>query len=270
MFGTGWITVPVLGLAAWGLAQRHPRRSVASSHTASRDAGSPAGAGLVLGAYVVGYLVVHTALTFQPWDRYLLPVLPLICVLAGAGAPRRAGGSWSAGFARGRRATLARAAAAATVAGVGLYAASLGVGMSIPVGSDVGAYRGVAEAARFLAAQPGRPTVYHDHLGWHLDYYLYGLPVTRSWFDSPQKLASEAARVAAESPGSTQWLALPAWEDSDLARLASALAARGFEADPAVEIVAAAGGKVDLTLYRLVPARATDKVAAAPGQGSRP
>ncbi len=30
--------------------------------------------------------VVHMIVSFQPWDRYLLPVLPLICVLAGRAA----------------------------------------------------------------------------------------------------------------------------------------------------------------------------------------
>ena len=91
----------------------------------------------------------------------------------------------------GVRAAALRPALAALAIAMTLYAAGLGVTATIPVGSDVGAYEGVAQAARFIAGQPGRVNVYHDRLGWHLDYYLYGSTVKRSWFDSPEKLARE-------------------------------------------------------------------------------
>ena len=39
----------------------------------------------ILALYIIGYLALHFAVTFQPWDRYLLPILPLVCVLAGRG-----------------------------------------------------------------------------------------------------------------------------------------------------------------------------------------
>ena len=244
LFGAWWITAPALALGAAAVVLPTGRRDQL----------------LILVGYIVAYFAVHVAFTFQPWDRYLLPILPLVCALVGRGLLQAPGWAQTAPAARAGRAALATGAAA-----VALYAASLGVTAAIPVGSDVGAYRGVAEAAAFLAGQPGRPTVYHDHLGWHLDYYLYGLPVTRSWFDSPQKLASEAARVAVERPGSTQWLALPRWEDAELTALEAALAARGFEAEPTVQIVAAATGEVDLTLYRLT--RAGGQQIAATGRG---
>ncbi len=40
---------------------------------------------LLLTAYVLGYLALHFLFTFQPWDRYLLPLLPLVAVLAARG-----------------------------------------------------------------------------------------------------------------------------------------------------------------------------------------
>lgn len=202
---------------------------------------------LVCFAYLGGYLFVHLAFTFQPWDRYMLPVLPLVCVLIGQGLVA----GWDA-LCLAKHVAVRRGAAAALSA-VLLFAASFGLTASIPVGSDIGAYRGVAEAARFLAAEPLGATVYYDRIGWHLGYYLYGAPITRSWYDSPQKLASEAARVAAERHDAPQWLVLPAAQEAQQPALARALAARGFIARPAYEVAAEDGAR-ELTLYRLEPA----------------
>jgi hypothetical protein len=245
LFGAAWLTAPVLIAAFLGAR--------AGGAGCARCAGGRNLPRLAIAAYILAYLLVHIAFTFQPWDRYLLPILPLICVLAARGMVL----CWRALLAAPAPRTIRRAALAAanvTAVTLALYAAGLGVTASIPAGSDVGAYSGVAQAARFLAGQPQPSTVYHDRLGWHLEYYLYGLPVARSWYDSPQKLASEAARIAREQPGSSQWLALPAWEESELPALTRALAARGFRATPGVEVRTPDGARVDLTLYRLVPA----------------
>jgi hypothetical protein len=209
--------------------------------------------------YLMGYLFVHLAFTFQPWDRYLLPVLPLVCILCGHGLVA----VWDA--LRNPARSRVRRWAAAPLVVVILYATGLGVTATIPVGSDVGAYHGVAEAARFLADQPAGATIYFDRIGWHLGYYLYGKPIARSWYDSPQKLASETARVAGERVDAAQWLALPEWEQEKLPALAAALAADGFIAQPAYE-VGAPDGQTDLTLYRLE----RREVAAGPARNGGP
>ncbi|MGC8780408.1 MAG: ArnT family glycosyltransferase, partial [Anaerolineae bacterium] len=41
--------------------------------------------GVALAAFGAGYLALHLIITFQPWDRYLLPLLPFACLLAGRG-----------------------------------------------------------------------------------------------------------------------------------------------------------------------------------------
>ncbi len=218
----------------------------------------------LIGGFVVAYFVVHIVVSFQPWDRYLLPVLPLICVLAGRAASRalaavrRELGQVGAG--------LAVAAAAAAL----LWGASLGTSPRaaerLPVGSDIGAYRGVAEAARYLAGQPAGATVYYDRIGWHLGFYLYDAPVTRSWYDSPEKLAREAARVAADDAAAAQWLLLPVWQAEDLPALAAALSRAGFEAREAAT-VRGPDGQAEVMLYRIEPART---VARAAGAGKEP
>jgi hypothetical protein len=214
----------------------------------------------LIGGFVLAYFAVHIVVSFQPWDRYLLPVLPLICVLAGRGASRalaavrRGWGKVGAG--------LAVAAAAAAL----LWGASLGTSPRaderLPVGSDIGAYRGVAEAARYLAGQPAGATVYYDRIGWHLGFYLYDAPVTRSWYDSPEKLAREAARVAAEDATAAQWLLLPAWQAEDLPGLAAALSRAGFEAREAAT-VRGPDGRADVTLYRIGPMQTVERGATA-------
>ena len=199
---------------------------------------------LLLAGYVLCYLLVHLVFSFQPWDRYLLPVLPLICILAGRGLLD----GWSMLW----RCLPVGAAkwAPALLGPIFVYAASLGVTAQIPVGSDIRAYEGVAEAAHFLAQQPAGTTVYYDRLGWHLGYYLYDLPIERSWYDGPTKLAREAARVARKHPDTPQWLMLPRWELDSLAALADALAGQGFIARPLATAVTA-NGTTGPTLYRI-------------------
>ncbi len=246
-------------------------RALGAGHKAGRKEHSLVRARLrpdvVCGAYAAGYLLVHVVFTIQPWDRYLLPILPLVCVLTGRGLAA----GWAA-LGRPRAGRIRHWAAAGLAAGL-IFAATLGARAAIPVGSDIGAYRGVAEAARFLARQPAGSTVYFDRIGWHLGYYLYGLPIARSWYDSPQKLASETVRVAAEHAGvahagvahaeAAQWLALPEWERARLPVLRSALASAGFSAWPAYE-VEGANGAVDVTIYRL------ERTALAAGPGEEP
>ena len=198
----------------------------------------------LLAGYVLCYLLIHLVFSFQPWDRYLLPVLPLICILTGRGLLD----GWSI-----LRRCLPHPTAKWAPALLGLilvYGASLGVTAQIPVGSDIRAYEGVAEAAHFLSQQPAGTTVYYDRLGWHLGYYLYDVPIERSWYDGPAKLAREAGRVSKERPETAQWLMLPRWELDSLGALADALADQGLVARPHATAMTA-GGTTGPTLYRI-------------------
>lgn len=216
----------------------------------------------LLAGYVLSYLFIHLIFSFQPWDRYLLPVLPLICILAGKGLLD----GWS---------TLRQCLPVRTVkwapALLGLilvYGASLGVTAQIPVGSNIRAYEGVAEAAHFLAQQPAGTTVYYDRLGWHLGYYLYDLPIERSWYDGPAKLAREAARVSKERPGTAQWLMMPRWELDSLDALTDALGGQGLVARPLATAVAA-DGTTGPTLYRIEQVSKIASSAGAPVESTK-
>ncbi len=238
LFGTPVLSALVLGLALWGgLSRARPRA--------------------ILALYTAGYLLLHVVVTFHPWDRYLLPILPLVCVLAAQGwrsavdVAQSAGLRWqrtpqSGGFRYKRGLT---AVALAAIIG---YAAWLGAAGRIPVGSDYGAYRGVDRAAAALAALPADAVIYHRSLGWHLDFYLFNAPQERRWYDGAQKLADDAGRTASAEPGRPQWLVLPAWETPAAEDLRVLLATRDLRLVTEQQVVLA-GGQVAFTLYRLAP-----------------
>ncbi len=192
---------------------------------------------VLLGAYALGYFAVHVLITFQPWDRYLLPLLPLVCLLAARGLAEL--------LTRLRGPAPALALAAALTG-----AAALGVTGRLPVGSDHGAYTGLPQIVAQFRSQPADTIIYQHALGWHFDYYLFGAPQERRWFGSGWQLADVAARMARQ--GRPQWLVLPAFEQewADAARLP--LAARGLALAEA-ERIHRSDGSVSFVLYRIAP-----------------
>lgn len=242
LFGTPAASALVLGLAAMGgMTRVQPAR--------------------ILGLYIIGYLLLHLAITFQPWDRYLLPILPLICVLAAQGWRR--GVAWLRGrnedarcatskIILGATGNWARILAAIALAALSAYTAWLGAAGHIPVGSDYGAYRGVDRAAAALAALPPDTVIYYRSLGWHLDFYLFNAPQERRWYDTADKLADEAAATARARPTRPQWLVLPAWETPDAAALQAPLTAQGLGLMERAG-VALPDGQRAFTLYQIAP-----------------
>jgi len=207
---------------------------------------------LIFSLYLVGYLVLHFLFTFQPWDRYLLPLVPLISILAARGISL----AWH-WLARWDRQRVGRTAG--VVAGVLLlsYAAWLGVAGKLPIGSDHGAYAGLDHVIATLRAQPADTIIYHRWLGWHYDFYLFDAPQERRWWGSGWKLADDAARTARAEPDRPQWLALPAWKDAAANELRTALSSRGL-ALAEVERIYRPDGSRSFTLYRIVPVGGRD------------
>ena len=202
----------------------------------------------ILALYIIGYLALHFAVTFQPWDRYLLPILPLVCVLAGRGLVLGWDrlGSWPKLRRSGRVMGLLLLVPAL------LYAAGLGAGGRLPVGSDHSANAGLDRVVATLRNQPADAVIYHRWLGWHYDFYLFDAPQERRWWGSGWKLADDAASTARTEPGRPQWVVLPGWESTAIEELSLPLASRGLTLVE-IERIFRPDGSRAFAMYRIAP-----------------
>jgi 4-amino-4-deoxy-L-arabinose transferase-like glycosyltransferase len=224
----------------------------------------------LLAVYIAGFLLLHFVVTFQAWDRYLLPLVPLTALLFSRGLL----GAWdqsaaavspacSARSGGGRPVTAlsrlagpvlrgARLSAPAAFALLLAWQARLGAAGLLPVGSDHGAYTGLDQVVAILRAQPADAVIYHQWISWHYDYYLFDSPQERRWWGTPWKLADDAAATAHDQPSRSQWLAVPGWEDEAVGGLRLALASRRLTLAE-VRCFYRADGSRSFTLYQIVP-----------------
>jgi len=206
---------------------------------------------VILAVYTAGYLALHFAATLQPWDRYLLPILPWVCVLAARGLVL----GWERLRGRSERQRTLRAGALLVLVPALLYASWLGAAGRLPVGSDHGAYAGLDRVVALLRQQPADAVIYDRWLGWHYDFYLFDAPQERRWWGSGWKLADDAADTALTEPERGQWVVLPDWETSAAEELQLPLASRGL-ALVEVRRIYRPDNTRSFTLYRIAPLRA--------------
>uniref|UniRef100_A0A7C1FQH6 Glycosyltransferase RgtA/B/C/D-like domain-containing protein n=1 Tax=Caldilinea aerophila TaxID=133453 RepID=A0A7C1FQH6_9CHLR len=200
LLGATWTWMPgaaILCLAALPLIQRRPplRRMPA----------------VLLAMWGAGFLLLHVVSAVQVWDRYLLPLTPVVALLAGFGTgallekralnaerdrDRKGRQGW-----RSRSALLVVALLAVLWLLAGAGAALQAAQGQLPIGSDRGGYTGVEQVAAWLEeqAQGTQPVVYHRSLGWHLQYLLF-VPIREGrielrWVPSAVQLADNAAKT---------------------------------------------------------------------------
>ena len=205
----------------------------------------------LLGAFVVAYLAVHLVTTMAVWDRYALPLVPLLALLFGRGLALL----WDALDEDGRVGTLAgglvksyqRHWAAAFLAVVLGYTVWLAAFSHIPVG-DARAYDGAAQVSEHVRqTQPAGTILYHHWLGWHYGFYLADAPVDLRYWESPADLAATAAADRSEQ----QLIAFPAGRD--LLGVQRALVLTGLRLQPELTVLHK-DGTLSVTLYRIVSA----------------
>jgi len=265
LFGLPVLTILMLGLAlVAGVRDWRMRRTAGGAHDKSCDEDRSSRrippSALIL-AYLAGYTALHFFVTFQPWDRYLLPLLPFVCVLAARGI--QVAWRWTGQAASGprwipmRSERLMRSAMAAALIVLLVWSAWLGVTARLPAGSDHGAYFGLDRVSAFLAAQPADAVIYHRWIGWHFDFYLFDAPQERRWWGSGWKLADDAAAIYREAPERGQWLVLPGWRDEAAAEVRLALASRKLALTEAERIYRPDRSRA-FTVYRIVPVESAD------------
>ena len=168
---------------------------------------------LWLTSWGAGFLLLHNVTTIQVWDRYLLPLVPIFCLLV----------TWSVcQWGRGLAAVASRWLWLGTLLGL-LWLLPPAVTASAggwPIGGDHGAYGGLAAALAWLQQQPAAHAIlYEQKLGWQYEFYLYNQLASgayeRRWFPSAVSLADNAAKT----PYRTRWLLQPDWDPQPLLAL---------------------------------------------------
>ena len=211
-------------------------------------------ADFILTGYVVFYLASYWLLAFNVWDRYLLPVIPLLALLLGRVGALVISGVNSAAVQLLRRCNrpakirpwLSGVLSAALVLCL-LPPALTAARSGYPVGGDHGAYDGLDDAARFIRTLPTGGVLYDHWLGWEWNFYLFDGPLYVSWFPSPEELAIDLRAFGHTSP---RYLAVPAWEADAEIRTAAAQAGFAF-----VHLHTAyrRDGLASIVIYQLAP-----------------
>lgn len=231
LFGGGALAAVFL----LGLAALRPRR---------RD-GRAVDALLLL--FVAGYFLLHWLLAIPVWDRYLLPLLPLVALLFGRGlvALARQVAAWRP-WPQWRTAGAVALLALLLVQLPAAWAARHG---RFPIGGQPGADQGAWQVAAYLADAPYGTVLYDHWFSWQWRYHLFDKGVYVSWFPHADALARDL-RVFG-SGEEARYLALP---DAAVARpVLRAVATAGFAPQP----VLISAGQPGIVLYRLLPERAS-------------
>lgn len=185
------------------------------------------GAALLLAVWAAGFLGLHVVTSVQVWDRYLLPlVAPLALVAAWAVAELQ--GKATQG--RDPRRRFLPGAVLLAVLLVLAPPALLAAQGRLPVGGDHGAYSGLDAAFAYVtqASQEHDVVLYQRELGWHARFYLYDAlergTVDLRFYPSSVFLADSATKL----PGRWRLLIVPDW--APIRDLHPRLAARGLAA----------------------------------------
>jgi hypothetical protein len=151
--------------------------------------------------FILGYGLLHWLWAIPVWDRYLLPLLPLLALL----------------LARAYSDLLAHLPTAAPVLqfrGAVVILALLFISASwsarngrFPLGSFPQADRGATDIARALAAAPYGTVLYDHWFSWQWRYHLFDKRIFVSWFPHGQALATDLAAFGQD--GSPRYLVLP-------------------------------------------------------------
>ena len=207
---------------------------------------------LVIG-FVVFFLLFHSIIPFRVWDRYMLGIVPFLCLLLArvltlpwrwlhhrrsgltAGAVGNTGATEMTPDLRppqtGAPDSVSNVLSSLLLTPISryLYLLLLAAVLSttsgpvrdaassrFPIGGDHGAYQGSEQVVDYFRTVPGDTTLYHRWLGGHWRFYLWDSPYDfRAWTSPADLVAQAAAR-----PGASRYVVFPSWRSSTEARLA--------------------------------------------------
>lgn len=196
---------------------------------------------ILLVSFVLAYALLHWLVAFRAWDRYLLPLVPVLAVLLGR-------------MVRGIVSWLSVEGPVWRVAVTGVLMAVLLTRPALqaragryPVGQERAAYEGTKDVTSFFARLPEGTVVYHHWLGWHYHYALWNVPIYLAYWPNPTWLARDVQAFGDREP---RYIAFPAWESP--ARVERCLDDVGYALDEVLTVARPDGG-YSFTVYRVVP-----------------
>ncbi len=197
---------------------------------------------LLFAGYMLVYVLVHATFSFQAWDRYLLPLAPLLALLAGRGLEVL--------WLRGRGQETRRLGLTVALVAVLAWGAGQAVLARIPVGGDHGAYAGIEQVASYLHQHvPAvRGVLYQRWLGWHWDWYLWDGPRGRVYWSDPAMIVAD---LHADPLGYERYVVFPGWQEAERPALEAALAPYHLRLAPGLTVRRADGG-LQFTVYQFV------------------
>jgi 4-amino-4-deoxy-L-arabinose transferase-like glycosyltransferase len=210
---------------------------------------------LFLLSFLLVYLFLHWLWAFPIWDRYLLPVQPVLAILLGRIV------SLISSFIQRTICRFAHSVQPLVANRHSLFAIchlsfvvflvspawNAAAHSDYPVGGDHGAYDGIDQVAAFLNGRPEGTVVYQHWLGWEYDYYLFDGPISLAYWPTPAWLAQDVRAFGAKD---LRYITFPAWESS--ARAEQALAAVGYGLSP-VLTTTRRDGLPTFTVYQILP-----------------
>lgn len=199
---------------------------------------------ILFAAFITGYLILHVVVGFQPWDRYLLGLAPLLALLAARGLIF----AWDRLAGHGRY----RLALAVLVAALVLLGAGKAATGRIPVGGDHGAYSGIEQVTAYLQRTvPARKgVIYQRWLGWHWNWYLWDSPAGRVYWADPAMLIED---LSADPTGYARFVVFPAWHLDEVEALEAALLAQNLCLQERLLVRGGADLGQRFVVYQIVP-----------------
>ena len=195
---------------------------------------------LLIAAFCMVYLLLHWLWAFPVWDRYLLPLVPMLSLGLGRLLLWLAS---SLPWLRTRATPVLLAAVVLLLALPGLAASR----SAYPVGADHRLYGGIDHVAAFLQQLPEGAVVYQHWLGWHLAFYLFDAPVYQAYWPTPAWLARDVQVFGQREPRYIVW---PSWEAPQ--RVIQALAEVGYRLKEEFAATRRDGTR-SFTVYQIVP-----------------
>ncbi|MBK8985129.1 MAG: phospholipid carrier-dependent glycosyltransferase [Chloroflexi bacterium] len=173
-----------------------------------------------LSLFIIAYFLLHWFLAVPIWDRYLLPLLPLVALLVARFLAEMVNGRWLT--ANGQRRGFIVVCSLLLVSL--LFSALDGRNGRLPIGGTPQADGGAAQVAALLYDAPYGAVLYDHWYSWQWEYHLFWRRVFVNWVPYPDALAEDLRVFGGD--GSPRYLVLPL--DQRALPFQRAVAAAGF------------------------------------------